>query len=137
MNLVFLLRYWKVALIGLAAIIVLSWIALLKTQLHFAQKGQALAEKEAMQWQATADQYLQANIESQAAFETYKKQASEWEQLARRQIEAAALQVKVASQIRKDIEDAPETDNRPVGPILNFTLDCLRQFQSGAASCRH
>lgn len=137
MNFLFLIRNWKWLLGGLVILSIGGWIALLKVQLHFAEKGRHLAEAEATQWQQTADQYLQANIESQAAFEEYKKQILAWQVTAQQQIEATSRQIKLSQQIRKEIANAPEADNRPLGPILNFTIECLRQFQAGATSCRH
>lgn len=133
----FLLRNWKILTVIIPLIVAGLLMLYLKIQLDFARKARDLAEDEAMQWQEKADDYLAANIENQAAFEAYKKQAAEWADLAARQIAASAKQTKIINEIKKEITDAPEQDNRNVGPILNSTLDCLRQYQQGAATCHN
>ena len=137
MSFLFFLSNWKWIAGGLAILLIGGWIVLLKFQLHFAEKSRMLAEAESMQWQQTADQYLKANIESQAAFEQYKIEAQQWADIARKSLEEQSRQARITNQLRKDILNAPESDNKNVGPILNFTLDCLRQFQTGAVACRH
>ena len=88
------------------------------------------ARADAVHWRAETETWKRANEANLQALDRFKVEAARAEVVLRQEAAAARERVRVVTIIKKEVADAPETDNGPVAPVLGRALDRLRERQA-------
>jgi hypothetical protein len=142
---------WKWIAIAAAAVIVASYIAVLKMEVRsagLAVQEKAAELKEAMsdrdQWKAAHEQLAEINRQNVAAFDAYRARAQASAQAAAEAIAAYRTQISTSNNMIKELRRHAEktADLRPIGDTVRAGLgwlQCLDGYQGNpegaAAAC--
>ena len=88
------------------------------------------ARADAVHWRAETTTWQRANEATLQALDRFKAEAARAEEALRQEAAAARARVKIVTIIKKEIADAPDSDNGPVAPVLGRALNRLRERQA-------